>query len=57
MIQKHTEKIKIRELLVRPTYNKNAMATFNVPRYVQVYMPTSYTWKNEYKCFIFQDRA
>ena len=35
------------------------MATFNVPGYVEVYRPTSYTlslarW-NEYNYFIFQD--
>ena len=37
------------------------MATFNVPGYVEVYKPTSYTLiltrQNEYKYFIFQDRA
>ena len=44
--QKRFEKIKIRELLIRPTHKKkNDMATFNVPGYVQVYTPTSYTYK------------
>ena len=36
--QKHFEKNKIREILIRPTCNKNVMATFNVPGYVQVYV-------------------
>ena len=58
--QKGCEKIKIPELLIRPAYNKNVMATFNVPWYVQVYKRTTYVrlarW-NEYKYFIFQIRA
>ena len=44
--QKRFEKNKIRELLIRPTYNKtNFMATFNVLGYVQIFKPTSYTCK------------
>ena len=43
--QKRFEKNKIRELLIRPTYNKKVMATFNVTGYVQVYKPISYICK------------
>ena len=41
--QKCFEKIRIRELLIKPTYNKNVMATFNVKGYLQVFKPTLYT--------------
>ena len=44
--QKCFEKIKLESYwLDQLTYNKNVMATFNVPGYVQVYKPTSYTYK------------
>ena len=43
--QKRFEKNKIRDLLIRLTFNKNVMATCNVQWYVQVYKPTSFTCK------------
>ena len=47
--------------MIRPTYNKKVMATFNVPGYVQVkslsHIHVSLARWHEYKYFIFQDRA
>ena len=58
MTQKRFEKIKIRELLIRETYNKNVLMYRGMYKYISLpHIHVLLVRWNEYKYFIFRDSA